>query len=234
MSPVTTRASLGFHSSGCDPAGVQSLPLLIPLEKILAGLRSRKFTQGKNNEKWQSVTAGSIGVVVRYRGDCGRCATLTFKFTTVRVPGALNTSVEGINNAGVIAGQYQAGKGITRGFVRDGNKLTRIDHPNGSNTVCRNINSSGVIVGNYADSSGTIRGVLYQSGSFTDIPGPAGATSSAANGINDNGLVVGSYSDSKGVVHGFLLKKKYKTLDVPGATATVASGINIKGDIVLY
>ena len=36
--------------------------------------------------------------------------TLTFKFTTVRVPGAL-TSVEGINNAGVIVGQYQAGKG---------------------------------------------------------------------------------------------------------------------------
>jgi len=36
-------------------------------------------------------------------------------------------------------------------------------------------------------------------------------------------------------VHGFLLKKKkYKTLDLPGATATVASGINIKGDIVLY
>jgi hypothetical protein len=76
MSPVTTRASLGFHSSGCDPAGVQSLPLLIPWKKILAGLRSRKFTQGKNNEKWQSVTAGSIGVVVRYRGDCGRCANL--------------------------------------------------------------------------------------------------------------------------------------------------------------
>jgi hypothetical protein len=35
--------------------------------------------------------------------------TLTFKFTTVRVPGALNTSVEGIDNAGVIVGQYQAG-----------------------------------------------------------------------------------------------------------------------------
>ena len=87
---------------------------------------------------------------------------------------------------------------MTRGFVRDGNKLTRIDHPNGSNTVCRNINSSGVIVGNYADSSGTIRGFLYQRGSFMDIPGPAGATSSAANGINDNGLVVGSYRDSKG------------------------------------
>jgi hypothetical protein len=89
--------------------------------------------------------------------------TLTFKFTTVRVPGTLNTSVEGINNASVIVGQYQAGKGITRGFVRDGNKLTRIDHPNGSNTVCNTvehpqsmgtygmgINDKSVVVGFYA------------------------------------------------------------------------------------
>jgi uncharacterized membrane protein len=124
--------------------------------------------------------------------------TLTFKFTNVKVPGALSTALGGINNAGVIVGQYQAGKGITRGFMRDGDKLTRIDHPKGSNTICRNINSNDVIVGNYANSSSTIRGFLYQSGSFTDIPGPAGARSSAANGINDNGLVVGSYGDSKG------------------------------------
>src|SRR5580658_4043654 len=107
--------------------------------------------------------------------------TLTFKFTTIRVAGALSTSVEGINNAGVMVGQYQAGKGITRGFMQAGAKLTHIDHPNGSNTVCRNINSSGVIVGYYEDSSATVRGFLYQGGKFTDIPGPAGATSSAAN-----------------------------------------------------
>ena len=37
--------------------------------------------------------------------------TLTFKFTTVRVPGALTTSVEGINNAGVMVGQYPSREG---------------------------------------------------------------------------------------------------------------------------
>src|SRR5580704_12377520 len=36
-------------------------------------------------------------------------------------------------------------------------------------------------------------------------------------------------------VHGFLLAgKKYKTLDVPGALATIATGINNQGHIVLY
>ena len=123
---------------------------------------------------------------------------LTFKFTTVRVPGALSTAVGGINNAGVMVGQYQAGKGTTRGFMRDGDKWTRIDHPGGSQTICRNVNSSGAIVGNYVNSKGAVSGFLYEHGKFADIPGPRGAKTAAVNGINDNGLVVGSYGDSKG------------------------------------
>jgi hypothetical protein len=58
---------------------VQSLPLSIPLKKILAGLRSMKFTQGENDEKLQNVTAGSIGLTVRYRGDRGQCANFDFQ-----------------------------------------------------------------------------------------------------------------------------------------------------------
>ncbi len=32
--------------------------------------------------------------------------TLTFKFKTIRVPGALTTALNGINNAGVMVGLY--------------------------------------------------------------------------------------------------------------------------------
>jgi uncharacterized membrane protein len=89
-------------------------------------------------------------------------------------------------------------------------------------------------VGNYQNSNTTTMGFVYQSGKFTDIPGPAGAKNSAANGINDKGVIVGSYQDSKGS-HGFRLTgSTYKTLNVPGATATFAAGINNKGHIVLY
>src|SRR5580704_19598777 len=73
--------------------------------------------------------------------------TLTFKFKTVRVPGALTTTVGGINNAGVMVGQYLVKPGgNARGFMRNGAKVTRIDHPKGSQTICKNINSSGAIV----------------------------------------------------------------------------------------
>jgi uncharacterized membrane protein len=160
--------------------------------------------------------------------------TLTFKYKTVRVPGALLTTVGGINNAGAMVGQYLAKPGGNpRGFLVAGGK-THIDHPKGSSTICKNINSSGAIVGNYQNSSTTTMGFVYQNGKFTDIPGPAGAKSAAAYGINDNGVIVGSYQDSKGL-HGFRLTgSTYKTLNVPGATATVATGINNKGYVVLY
>jgi uncharacterized membrane protein len=161
--------------------------------------------------------------------------TLTFKYKTVRVPGALLTAVGGINNAGAMVGQYLPKPGGNpRGFLVSDGKWTRIDHPKGSSTICKNINSNGVIVGNYQNSKNTTIGFVYQNGKFTDIPGPAGAKNSAANGINDNGVIVGSYQDSKGS-HGFRLTgSTYKTLNVPGATATFAAGINNKGHIVLY
>jgi uncharacterized membrane protein len=124
--------------------------------------------------------------------------TVTFKFTNVKVPGALTTAAGGVNNSGVVVGQYQAGKGVTRGFMLNGGKLTRIDRPKGSQTICRNINSSGAIVGSYVNANGTMTGFLYENGKFTDIPGPAGAKFSEANGINDSGSIVGHYGDSSG------------------------------------
>ncbi len=161
--------------------------------------------------------------------------TLTFKYKTIRVPGALTTTVGGINNAGVMVGQYLAKPGGNpSGFMVSGGRWTHIRHPKGTSTICKNINSSGAIVGNYQNSNNTTLGFVYQNGAFTDIPGPAGAKNSQAYGINDDGVIVGSYQDAKGL-HGFRLTgSTYKTLNVPGATATVATGINNKGYIVLY
>ena len=80
--------------------------------------------------------------------------TLTFKFQTIRVPGALTTALNGINNAGVMVGLYIDKPGYQRGFMLNGKTLTRIDHPHGSQTVCWQINSKGAIVGGYTDAGG--------------------------------------------------------------------------------
>lgn len=162
---------------------------------------------------------------------------LTFKFTTVDVPGALSTELGGVNNSGVIVGQYEDTSGAFHGFMLNGKKLTTINDPNGTHTVCVGINANGpmTIVGYYTNPiSEEPVGFLYKNGKFTDIPGPSGAVLSEAYGINDAGDVVGWFLDSKGI-HGFLLKgKAYTTLDAPNADSTYGTGINDKGVIVLY
>jgi probable HAF family extracellular repeat protein len=109
--------------------------------------------------------------------------TLTFKYKTVRVPGALLTAVGGINNASAMVGQYLPKPGGNpRGFLVSDGKWTRIDHPKGSSTICKNINSSGAIVGNYQNSNTTTRGFVYQSGKFTDILVPREPRTQAPTG----------------------------------------------------
>jgi hypothetical protein len=163
---------------------------------------------------------------------------LTFKFTTVNVPGAVQTYPGGVNNAGVTVGEYIDTSGATHGYILKGKKLTTLDDPKAKagTTAANNLNPDGAIsvVGVYTGSNGNTVGFLYKNGKYTDIPGPT-VLSAAADSINDSGEIVGQFLDTSGVTHGFLLKgQNYTTLNAPGATATVATGINKSGWIVVY
>jgi len=68
--------------------------------------------------------------------------TLTFKFTTVNVPGAIATVLGGINDAGVIVGQYEDKKDVVHCFMLAGSKVTTINHPNAVSDGCIHINSA--------------------------------------------------------------------------------------------
>jgi uncharacterized membrane protein len=157
---------------------------------------------------------------------------LTFTFTKNNVPGAMQTFPGGVNNAGVKVGQFEDKNSAFHGYILKGKKVTQLDDPNGTATSANNVNPGGAIsvVGLYLNSSGAPVGFLYKDGKYTDIPGPKGSTGSSADAINDAGAIVGYYLDSSGIAHGFLFKgKKYTTLDVPGATATLPTGINTRG-----
>jgi uncharacterized membrane protein len=183
----------------------------------------------------KSVLLAVFALMFMIAATAAGAPTLTFKFKTIRVPGALTTTVGGINNSGAMVGNYLVkGGGNPHGFLVVDGKWTHIDHPKSPSTVCKNINSSGAIVGNYQKTSTTTMGFVYQNGKFADVPGPAGAKNSQASGINDKGVIVGWYQNSKGI-HGFRLTGiTYKTFNVPGATATFATGINNNGYIVFY
>ncbi|MGA7383011.1 MAG: hypothetical protein WBX03_19315, partial [Terriglobales bacterium] len=100
--------------------------------------------------------------------------TITFKFKTESVPGALETDIFGVNNSEVGVGSYVDGSGVRHGFMAGGGTVTTLDDPNGTNTYCFGINNLGTIVGYYTTSSFGAQAFLYQNGTFTDI-GPAGA-----------------------------------------------------------
>jgi probable HAF family extracellular repeat protein len=165
---------------------------------------------------------------------------LSFKFKAVKVPGATSAEPGGVNNAGVSVGLYLDSSSVEHGYILSGTKLTTLDDPNATagTTAGSNLNPDGAVsvVGSYISSATSESvGFLYKGGKYTDVAGPSGAIAASANAINDKGAIVGNYTDSSGVTHGFLLVgSTYTTLDVPGATATIATGINKSGNICFY
>src|SRR5262249_23563353 len=127
-------------------------------------------------------------------------------------------------------------------------KFTSIVVPGSAETNAHGINSKGDIVGGYSlpgeecnpDPNWCPHAFLLRKGKFStfDIPG---ATFTFFTRNNSRGDIVGWYGtpDGKtrwGRVHGFLLSGgiggELSSIDYPGATLTLATGINHQGDIV--
>ena len=166
-------------------------------------------------------------------------------YTTIMDPNAQNgTFPSGINNGGVVVGNYTQNVGqlgLTFGFFYSAGIYTTLNYPGTSGaTWARGINNSGAIVGSYLDSSGAEHGFLYSGGgNFTTIDEP-NAYATFPNGINDNGEVVGAYSVGNfgnAGVYGFLYSTgNFTPITDPVGTPGqfVANGINNNGVIVGY
>ena len=111
-------------------------------------------------------------------------------FTTIDVPGATFTAVEGINGTDKIVGFYNIG-GPSNGFVLKNGAFTIVAFPGALDTACYGINSHGYIVGQYDTDGVTIHGFLLKGGVFRTIDFP-GATATNPQGINDSGAIVGA------------------------------------------
>ena len=168
--------------------------------------------------------------------------TLTFTYKDVHsFKAAQETDSYGINNNGVIAGDYVDSTGVQHGMILTGTKVTKADHPNCSGTPGTTgtafyaVNSAGVAAGWCTNTSGSQIGFTYAKGTFTNIK-ITGALAVNVNGINDKGHLVGAYVDSASVQHGFLLVGKTLTkLDPPNVTSlATAWGINNNGVITIF
>jgi probable HAF family extracellular repeat protein len=110
--------------------------------------------------------------VLTLMSPSSRAVALTF--TTIDVPGAIFTQVQGINAAGQIVGVYEDRSFISHGFLLDNGTFTTIDVPGATFTAAYGIDAAGQIVESYTDfSSG--HGFLLNNGTFTTIDFPGGS-----------------------------------------------------------
>src|SRR5205085_4743665 len=112
--------------------------------------------------------------------------TAKVTFTTIDVPGAAVTVIQGINTVGDMVGYYaQTSTSNTHAFLLHQGTFTYFDYPGADSTRAVHINDSGIIVG-YALKGTAEIGFTYNDLSFTPIRVP-GKTATVALGINSKG-----------------------------------------------
>jgi hypothetical protein len=144
----------------------------------------------------------------------------------------------GLNNGGLIVGQYTDGAtDTTPGYVYNGPSFT-ILNPTVTATVtnAQGVNSSGLVIGFYSADGVHQHGFLYNSAtssySLLSDPNVPNLVLTQFLGLNDIGLAVGYYQLPNGSQHGFLYNiatQTYTFLDDPSAATSGVSITQITG-----
>lgn len=163
------------------------------------------------------------------------------KFRTVDVPFSTETRAEGINDAGVISGEYVDEQGNEHGYLLHDTEFETIDVPNSFSTDVWMVSNDGWLAGDYSSSTTVLAYVRSNHDSFFTLHIP-GSIAASARSINDRHEVVGRWDDDSvpgdplacaTQCHGFYWNNGLSTeIRFPGASYTVALGINNSGHIV--
>jgi hypothetical protein len=165
-------------------------------------------------------------------------------------PHSVQTQVTGLNDDGVQVGFYSTqnnASGVNNNFGWYFNgSFHKVVFPTGNNnkpTVDQllGVNDHNIAVGFYLNGSGIARGYTYniKTGKYSLVTEPGAPTGGkapnlSANAINNAGAVAGSYTASGGVTDAFLKLSggAFHKIAVPGASSTVALGVNDNDTVV--
>jgi hypothetical protein len=153
-------------------------------------------------------------------------------YMTFDVPGATNTVISGINDAGDFVGEFTTATTPFVAYSDIGGTIATINVSGATSSTAFAININNEIVGEYADSGSVLHGFYQASNGALTFPlDPPGATATFPFGINSRSMIVGRFVDSSSVAHGFLLKlpNRYTQYDYPGAVFTSLNGVNTEG-----
>jgi probable HAF family extracellular repeat protein len=173
-------------------------------------------------------------VVGRWSDDADHGFILTNGvFTTIDVPGSVQSEARAVNSTGSIVGYYTDADGATHGYLLEAGTFSTIDAPSAVYTLALGVNDVGEIVGTYQDAAG-VHGFKLSGGVLSSLDVPD-ASRTSAYGINSDGDVVGWFSgpNTNFAAKGFVWRNGgFTVVDFPGASSTFASGINDHGEIV--
>lgn len=165
-----------------------------------------------------------------------------YEFHAFDVPAELGifTSAFGINNRGVIVGNFLAADDTGHGFYFERGHFTDVTVPGSSldkftdRGSLIDVNDRGTAVGVFINAeTGLEQGYLRtRQGTITVLPSPDPATDFEPEGINNQGTIVGR-SGFFPAFRGVIQRDSVSTLyDYPGAVGTALTGINDHGEIV--
>jgi hypothetical protein len=216
VSSGVTRAFVRFSDGSFSP------PIVAPNDT--AG-----FTEGRGISNSRTVNGDYVGSDGNLHGFVLSSGT----FTDFNIPGALQTTLLSINDAGDFTGDFDPGSGIFQAWFSVGGIVTSFSVPGALSTFAYERNDE-FVVGYYIDSSGIPHGYFRDTNGALHFPiDPSGSAGTILFGLNDRNWVVGRYADSSGVTHGLFLvpPNSFFTFDYPGSTFTSLNGINAQGVI---
>ncbi len=161
-------------------------------------------------------------------------------------PGSVQTQVTGLNNKGVTVGFWSSANNASMVNDNSGFFVLRGQFhtanfpgaPAASPPVDQllGVNDSGVAVGFWTDAGGDNHGYLVNvnTGTYRSVTDPnAPSASLTAAAINSGGGIAGFYTNQGGNTDGFLMEgQTFIDLAVPGASSTMALGVNDNGEVV--
>lgn len=158
----------------------------------------------------------------------------TYVFNTVDYPGAVSTTVWGINSTGQIVGSASLDGTSVFSFRYSGGVFTVLP-PTIYQVGALGINDAGVIIGGANLDPGPEQGFIFNAGSYAFFTHP-GWASTEARAISNSNLITGfsadaAFSTSIGWIYN-PLAGTFTDISIPGSFLTIAQGINAAGQVV--